>query len=253
MTKGEAFKLVAILSAAFPTPAWPQQTLEVYRDMIADLDAGAASAAVRAWVLANRERPSVADIRDATRKQLDAAGITPHEVDPDEAWGFVVRCMSSIGSYRPFPADKYPEVAAIVQRMGWETLCRSDNPEADRAHFLRLFELERKRVREARVTSPGLHRPDDAERSAAQGRPTIGARSDRFALPDLTPEQRADGQRSIAGIIAQLTGGRPQAATEKPRRVGADYVEPTADELAAAQRRKSELMAAMTRHESNAA
>ena len=41
MTEQDATKIVILLVATFPTPSWEKQTMQVYREMLVDLDAAA--------------------------------------------------------------------------------------------------------------------------------------------------------------------------------------------------------------------
>lgn len=253
MKPEQAEKLIAILAAAYPVPAWPAETVILFATEIEDLDYTACDSALRTWRRTNSDRPTIADIRDATRRQLDAAGERPHEVDGDEAWGYVVEQMRVTGRYNPFPTDRYPEVARVVERMGWITLCDSDNPEADRAHFLRLFELEKGRVREARNGAPGLALADDRERLAAQGgTPQIGDRPEILSLPQPTAEQRTAGASSIREIIRSIESPAParEISAEADDTLGDR--EPSADEIRRREeqrRRLREQAAQLTPHE----
>lgn len=243
MTSEQADRLIAVLVAAYPVPAWPEETVILFATDIEDLDYDACSVAMRTWRMTRRDRPTIFDIRDATRRQLDAAGQRPHEVDGDEAWGYVVEQRSVTGRYRPFPADRYPEVARVVARMGWETLCDSDNPEADRAHFLRLFELEKGRVREARNAAPALALEDDRERLAAQGSPlALPGRPEVLSLPVPDPGERASFAASLRDLIASLeVPGAPTAAAVSAAAVAEDR-EPTSAEQQRREERRGKLL-----------
>ena len=56
-----------------------------------------------------------------------------------EAWEEVTRLIRSTGPYRA-PAYSCDTVRRAVQSIGWRQLCDSDNPAADRAHFLKIYE-----------------------------------------------------------------------------------------------------------------
>jgi hypothetical protein len=63
-------------------------------------------------------------------------------------------------------------VAAAVEAIGWDTLCRSTNPEADRAHFVRFYALAQKReqARQQWAALPGRLREALAVVGAGPGR-----------------------------------------------------------------------------------
>lgn len=216
MTDHEAGKIVAQLAVAFPVPAWDGETLRLYRAHLTDVAYGDAQTAVGAMVKSrlSDHRPTVAEIRDAVRASMAAAGAIPTDLEPDEAWGFVQRCFGSVGSYRPFPVT-HPLVAVVVERMGWTTLCASDNPEANRPHFLRLYEAELKRQRHDRLTQRALCLPADAERLAL---PPVPVRR------QLEPPASAEHVRSILGaVMATLpvpVAPIAEPAPDEPERIG---------------------------------
>lgn len=165
MTPVEAAQIAAMVANApcNAGAAWTLETQELFARMIEDLPAAESRQAARGWLLSATTRPSIAEFRAAVRRELESAGEISGELDADQAWGVVVAAFASVGRYRAFPAD-HATVKRVVDRMGWETLCDSTNPEADRAHFLRLYAAEVDRVRAARHQAPGLSLPADARR-----------------------------------------------------------------------------------------
>jgi hypothetical protein len=153
---------VALLVATYPVPAWSDETADAYCTFLADLEPDAVQAAVVAWIQAHDQRPSVAALRAAVRRQLEGAEVIPLELEPEDAWGYVVKCFSRVGRYRDFAGR--PLVMRAVEIIGWETLCDSDNPEADRAHFLRVYAALLTRTREQRHTAAGLRLEGDEQR-----------------------------------------------------------------------------------------
>lgn len=212
MRPGEAGRIVALIAAAYPSPSWPDETLGLYRRMLEDLDYRTTNEAVLAWIRSRKERPAVADLREAVRRKLCQAGLIPRELDEDEAWGYVERMRREVGHDRPFPQNGYPEVAEVVSRMSWVTLCLSNNPQADRAHFLQLFKLEKERRRQARLSAPGLALAGDAALLAEQRRI---AKNPRRRLVEKRPvakvlEAPASRQSALVQlrqIITDLNGG----------------------------------------------
>ena len=107
--------------------------------MLADLEAVVAKAAIIKVCRESKFLPSVA--------QVVAAAV---ELDPRlaklptaaEAWEEVEQLIQTAGPYR---APKYScdTVKRAVRAIGWLQLCMGENPEADRAHFLRLYESMR--------------------------------------------------------------------------------------------------------------
>ena len=70
----------------------------------------------------------------------------PEDLSAGEAWGEVLRQISSIGSYRQ-PKFKDDLIAQSVSCIGWRNLCLSENIAIERAHFLKIYESLNKRKR----------------------------------------------------------------------------------------------------------
>ncbi len=68
------------------------------------------------------------------------------QADPDQAWAEVQQKIRTVGYYR-HPTWSQSAIAQVVEALGWQNLCLSTNPEADRAHFLRFYATARLRAR----------------------------------------------------------------------------------------------------------
>lgn len=197
---------VAMVAAAYPTPAWAPPTLRAYAAMLDDLDAVALEAAATTWIKTHTERPSIADLRKAVAATQATAAASPY-LDPDEAWALVVASFTTVGGYRPFPAT-HPLVAEVVRAIGWETLCRSDNPEADRAHFLQLYRARLERARR-----------DDA---ATAGAVPLAAMGERPSVVHRPPAARIEARataadaRALVATVTESIGRRPLPAPPPP-------------------------------------
>ena len=55
--------VVAFIAAAYPSPAWPLDTLKLYARMLADVPIEGLRLAAREWVQNSTEKPTVADLR----------------------------------------------------------------------------------------------------------------------------------------------------------------------------------------------
>ena len=64
-----------------------------------------------------------------------------------EAWEEVERLIIRFGPYRA-PQYSCDTVRRAVRAIGWLQLCCSENPAADRAHFLKLYESMRSKHKE---------------------------------------------------------------------------------------------------------
>ena len=148
MTRHEIFALVALASGSYPSMQArdPKPVVEAWAMMLADLDAVVVKAAIIKVCRESQFFPSVAQIVVAVH-ELDSG----NEKLPTaaEAWEEVVRLIRNIGPYRA-PFYSCDLVRRAAQSIGWLQLCTGANPEADRAHFLRIYESMRARFAENR-------------------------------------------------------------------------------------------------------
>lgn len=155
-----ATKLAQILKAlrgAYPEKTIPDQTVEVYMRCLADLPLPALEAAVLNHIASSKWFPTIAELREK------ALALLPGQRMPTatEAWAEVMRAFEMVGYYGT-PEWSHEAIARTVAAMGWQNLCLSENGMADRAHFLRLYEVYCKRLREDQLMLP------EARRLAAQ-------------------------------------------------------------------------------------
>ena len=141
MTRQETIALVALASSSYPSMQArdPRPIVEAWSLMLAELDPLLAKAAIIKVCRESQFFPSVAQIVSATA-QLD-----PRETPlptAAEAWEQVSELIQSVGPYRA-PTYSCDVVKRAVRAIGWRQLCMGENPEADRAHFLRLYESMR--------------------------------------------------------------------------------------------------------------
>jgi hypothetical protein len=174
MTHAEALQVVGMLVAGYTRPAMTEPTMKLYVEMLRDLDYETADRAVRRLIATSTFLPSIAEIRTAATTR--DSGLPSAE----EAWGIVKWAFSSLGRYREFPATT-PGGALlkrVVDTIGWETLCNSENEIADRAHFFRVYSSFAERQREhAVLVGLGL-----------EERPTLRAGGNVVRLAEVLPQ-----------------------------------------------------------------
>ena len=137
MVEVEAKKLVAILLAAFPSNKASSATVQLYIEMLRDLDFDAANQAVLSIIASSRFFPTVAEIRTAAiPSQTERLGM--------EGWGDVNMAVRLTGRYEA-PKFKDQITAECVRQMGWQYLCNSTSEVADRARFCELYDGLRER------------------------------------------------------------------------------------------------------------
>ena len=146
MTKQDICALVALAASSNPTMQSkdPAPIVAAWSLMLADLDPVVAKAAVIKVCRESDYFPSVARIV-AAAEELDPR----NEKIPTaaEAWEEVERLIIQFGPYRA-PQYSCDLVRRTVRAIGWLQLCCSENPAADRAHFLKLYESMRSKHKE---------------------------------------------------------------------------------------------------------
>lgn len=179
MSPAQVAKLVAVLMAAYPqSKLSTQSTVETsaaYERMLADLDYPAANAAVEKLIATSKWIPTVAEIREAVLSlragEVSAGG---------EAWGGVLRAIGRWGIYRvPGVGFQFDDAvtAECVSALSWRELCNSENPQADRARFIELYDRLAVRARQ-RQLSESLPAMQRFRALQAQQRPMLEARSE---------------------------------------------------------------------------
>ena len=131
MTKSEAGEVVAMITTLWPVPAWTEDAIVLWAELLADLDRDATARVVQRLMQTQDDRPMVAQIRREVAKAQQPAGMF---LPPDEAWEYVRSCFGTVGQYREFP-DVHPLVKRAVDGMGWQEMCRSENVDVMRGQF----------------------------------------------------------------------------------------------------------------------
>lgn len=186
MTPSEAFEVTGLLAAAFPTPAWSAETIRLWCEMLEDLEVEAARKAAMDWIRSSDERPTIAGIRREVAK-LAAGAQGAGYLSPDEAWGYVEHCFSTVGRYREFPSE-HPLVKHAVDLLGWRHLCESENVDVIRGQFRHAYTALLERGVSAAAASTGA------------------AQLPELILPGRAPLERIEDGRRVAPAIE---GTRP--------------------------------------------
>jgi hypothetical protein len=156
VNKSEITKLIAICSINyrnFPEAGKEQMLIELWQNMLQDVDFHTAEFAVKKFMSESVFPPTIADIRQRI------ADITrPRRVSPIEAWGNVTKVIRKYGSYNEQKAlDELDTMTRrTVQYFGYRELCISENPMVDRAHFLKMYESMTERENKNNLLSPAL-------------------------------------------------------------------------------------------------
>jgi hypothetical protein len=163
--KSEALEFVVKLVACFPNSRFTRANTEAYVTCLVDLDCDVATRALpRLAMVCGKFVPSVQDIREVVTDMQHGPRRTGAE-----AWQDVERAQRKAGYLRT-PRFTDPIVASIVAA-DWATWCKPDNPAADRARFIELYEVRSKRARADLVSGVPLP-PPQAPQRLSEGRPS---------------------------------------------------------------------------------
>jgi len=155
MTKGEVAKLLAVLAAAYPKFEVNDVKVQVWHEMLGDLDYAVANMAVKKLIMQNTFPPAIAEVRKA------AAELTnPENLTSSEAWGEVTSAIRNYGYYREGEAlaSMSPTTAQVVRYMGWREICMSEDKDTGvvRGQFLKMYEQTANREQEKKLLPPAM-------------------------------------------------------------------------------------------------
>jgi hypothetical protein len=147
MTGREIVDLFALISTYWPNFHMPKdaQAATAFRAawlrLLGDLDNAAVVAAVDSLAAEARDFAPPPGVIRHRAVQLQAG---PGAPGVDEAWAEVQNEIARAGWTVALDSDRkplfsHPSISAAVEAMGWQTLCESENPMADRAHFMKLY------------------------------------------------------------------------------------------------------------------
>ena len=159
MTKGEMARLLAVLAAAFPRFEVDDLKMQVWYEMLGDLDYTVANMAIKKLIMQNTFAPAIAEVRKAATELLN-----PRQVTGSEAWGEVTMAIRTYGYYREAEAlaSMSPTTAQVIKHMNWREICTSEEPTGVlRGQFLRMYEQVSTREREQQLLPEGLQRQID--------------------------------------------------------------------------------------------
>lgn len=207
--------MVALWPHYKPVPA----TFALGERLLGPMDAQAVAAAIEQFSLEGREfAPPLGLVARRAHELL--AGVNGTAVpDGHQAIAEVYEWIRKVGVYGT-PEWSHPAIPATIEALGgWEATCGDDNPEAWRAHFLRLYEIVRARterealvapslreLREARAERPALPAP---EREAVEVYvPPAGRVLENRAelLAELRRDERSDaGPQSFGALVKRVS------------------------------------------------
>lgn len=158
MKRTEIVSLVTIAIASCPSAQEkdPEPIVNAWSLLLGDMPYEIAKAAVMKVCRSSRFFPSVAEIVAAADELDPRSEKLPTAA---EAWEEVKRLLSSVG---PYISERRPlvfscqTVERAARSIGWQQLCNSESPEADRAHFMKIYDSMRTKQRETTELNKAL-------------------------------------------------------------------------------------------------
>lgn len=152
----EIIKLVGICSLNYrnwPEPGKEEALISLWETMLDDIDYEVGRIVIKKFMSESVYPPTIADIRARIADVTVARGKTGIE-----AWGDVKTAIRRFGSYNEDKAMDSLRGATkkVVESIGFRTLCLSENEMADRAHFLKVYDMVEKREREDALLLPEI-------------------------------------------------------------------------------------------------
>jgi hypothetical protein len=202
MTDEAASKMVLMLLANWPNTRAGAETLRLYEQTIRPLDATDAEAVVMEIIATSEAEflPKPATIcRMVAERRLAVEGRVM--LTGEEAWTQVQDAIRRCGYYS-YPGSLHPRILRAIDAIGWRELCTSENIEANRAHFFRIFNAVQQREVSDQVgrlvgSDLGWLLPD---RTTTPELKAIPARAAALAPP------RARSETTLKPLAADLEG-----------------------------------------------
>ena len=155
MTKSEVAKLLAVIAAAYPKFEVDDLKVQVWHEMLGDLEYKMASLAIAKLIQESTFPPSIAEIRKAANDILH-----PEQTTGTQAWGEVIRAIRNYGVYREEEAlaSMSPRTAYVVKCMGWREICMAEELGVIRGHFLKMYQQVAEREQKEQLLPPAMRR-----------------------------------------------------------------------------------------------
>lgn len=187
MEKKEFATFVAALRTYFPreTILPNAQATELWYMELNDIPYNVAMMALREHVHTSKWSPSISELRERAAEIQN--GESP---DWGEGWATVQQAIRRKGMYREQEAlESMDEITrATVERLGYQSLCLSENPVADRARFRDIFEQVSQRKKRESLLPESLRLGIRNERAAH----AIGKAAERMQIDG---KRQTDGSR----------------------------------------------------------
>ncbi|KKN74815.1 hypothetical protein LCGC14_0387080 [marine sediment metagenome] len=146
-------QIIKQLFAAYPNSQVTEQTVVVYLKLLQDIPLDELQTIIDQCIAQLKFLPTVAELRNM-HHTLTTSLAQPSAA---EAWGAVQKQLSSVGNWG-VPQFEDSLVGQVVEMIGWQDLCASENTMADRAHFLRMYQQVEQRRQQGKKLLPAARR-----------------------------------------------------------------------------------------------
>lgn len=221
MTDTELQNCFAMIVAAWPHFKPLPETFTLGERLLAPMDAQAVAAAIEQFSLEGREfAPPLGLVAKRAHELLEH--VNGRQVpDAHQAMTEVYDRISRVGIYQT-PAWSHPAIGATIEALGgWEATCLDDNPEAFRAHFIRLYETMKGRVERESLVAPSL-RELRATTNGHAALPPVRMRAEEIPGPEFDSEPLASREALLESIRQREITERSHREPDAPRRVSLD-------------------------------
>ena len=135
---------------------------EAWSTLLRDIPFEVGQAAVAAQAASSPYAPAISEIRAYARKLTEPPGLSA-----DEAWSLAIRAVRRYGcGPKNYTTGKYPhemareslppEVWHVMELMGYQSMCMSENADVLRGQFIRAWERQQQLRRERAAILPVL-------------------------------------------------------------------------------------------------
>lgn len=156
MNKAEFVKVFAVIKAAYPnsTIMNNKETVEVWFELLGDLEYGLCMKAVREHIMNSEFAPTIAAIRKGCTREIEAFADSW-----DEAWDKIMAAVRKYGTYGAAEAMESLDdlTRKSVRAIGFCEICTSSNTNFLRKEFKGIYEQNKQEYdRKAQANSGAL-------------------------------------------------------------------------------------------------
>lgn len=132
------------------------QALDLWYQMLKDIEYMDAVNALNRWVSTERWSPSIADIRK-TVAEMHRDNVD----DWTEGWNQVTRAISKYGyTNQPGALASMDDITReCVKAIGWMNICNSEEIGVERGHFRTMYEQRKGKIRKSEIIPDALKNP----------------------------------------------------------------------------------------------